>query len=93
VYLLVGGVAAGGGLYGEGPRGIVGGGICAYCCCAGGAACGAYAFAMEDGLGGGAVVSGELTRGGAGPLGGGGGGVGVALAPYGFDGGAIERFC
>lgn len=71
---------------------MVGGEICAYCCCAGDAICGAYAFAVEDGLGG-AVVKGELMRGAAGPLGGGGGGVGVALAPYGLDGGGMERPC
>lgn len=32
-------------------------------------------------------------RGGAGPLGGGGGGVGVALEPYGGAGGGMERPC
>lgn len=47
---------------------------------------------MDDGLGGGAVVNGELTRGGADPLGGGGGGVALE-APYGFAGGGIEATC
>lgn len=38
------------------------------------------------------LANGELSRGGAGPLGG-GGGVGVAREPNGGAGGGIERFC